>query len=895
MPLTTGSRLGSYEISVAIGSGGMGEVYRARDAKLGRDVALKVLPETFARDAERLARFEREAKVLASLNHPNIAAIYGFENSNGADALVMELVEGPTLADRIKQGSIHVDEALRIARQICEALEYAHERGIVHRDLKPANVKVTSDDAVKILDFGLAKAIEGDPSSMDVNNSPTLTRMATQAGVLLGTAAYMSPEQAKAKPLDRRADIWAFGCVLYEMLTGKMAFRGETVTDTLAAVIKEEPDQSLLPAETPNRVRTLLQRCLQKDPKQRLRDIGEARIAIEDVLAGTAEPSTATHVPVAAGRKSRWAAWGIGGAGVALAAFFSPSYFREVPTPPTIRAEISAPSKLAFAFGEPDGAPLLAPDGTKLVFPAENADGKESLWIRPLDSLAPQQLPGTESAKFPFWSPDSLEIGFFQDGKLKRIDLAGGPPVVLCDAQDARGGAWSSEGVIVFAPHAINGTPLEQVPATGGQPSPVASPKGTGAGFSTRWPEFLPDGQHFTYLSGNLDQPGSPNLGVYVGKLRSNEVKFLAPADSEALYAPPGYLVFLRGDTLMAQEFDAGNQELKDSAVPIAQGVGSPRQYRLGLFSVSRTGLLIFGQTPGEGGGQLTWFDAAGKQSGTVGQAGVSFPRLSPDGKRLAYMAGSVARMNGDIWVADLERGIQTRFTFGPQINVAPVWSPDGSQIAYAGLAPGSGGFAIFVKNSSGAGDAQQIFYQPVTNSIPTDWTADGKYIIFRALGQNGRAGIWALPLSGDRKPFPYIRSQFNVDAGRVSPNGRWIAYASDESGTDEVYVSSFPYGGGKWQVSQGGGDEPEWGREGNTVYYHAPGGTIMKASVRETGSAIEIGNAERILQQPMSAVLSGVAYAVSPDEKRFLVDKSDQGAPEPLTLVTNWTATLKK
>ncbi len=904
--LSPGTKLGSYEITAEIGKGGMGEVYRARDAKLGRDVAIKVLPEAFARDAERMARFEREAKVLASLNHPNIASIYGLEDSTSTHALVMELVDGPTLADRLKSGPIPLDESLRIARQIADALEYAHERGIVHRDLKPANIKISRDDAVKILDFGLAKAIEGDSSSMDMSNSPTLTRMATQAGVLLGTAAYMSPEQAKAKPVDRRADIWAFGCVLYETFTGRLTFGGETVSDTLAAVIRAEPDWSLLPSNTPGGVRVLLQRCLQKDSKQRLRDIGDARISLDEILSGASEPSaTGPGITSPAPGWRRVLPWATAIVLAIVAAAFAFAYWRAGSTQlQPIRSLISAPPKVSFAFSpEPYGAPLLSPDGTRLVFPGQGTDGKESLWVRPLDSLDAQQLQGTDGATFPFWAPDSRQLGFFQDGKLKKIDVTGGPPVTICDAENARGGTWNQSGTIVFAPRpavaaATNGTGamLFQVSAAGGTPTAIASHKESTGTFSNRWPKFLPDGRHFLYLGGNLYAPGTDQLGIYVGELGSNEAKFLVQADSDALYAAPGYLLFLRGNTLMAQHFDAGNQKLQGSAFPVGEDIGSPQAFRLGMFSASQTGLLIYGAAP-EFGGQLVWFDATGKRLGTAGPPGASYPSLSPDGKLLVYSSVSLSALTGDIWIEDLERGVQTRFTFGP-MSIAPVWSPDGSRIVYASITKNF--LSLFVKNSSGVGSPEPLNSADSRFQIPTSWSRDGRYILFqRSAGNAGKGGraIWAMPFFGDRKPFPYLQSQFDVGEGAFSPDGRWVAYASDESGNSEVYLSPFPGAGSKWQVSQGGGDGPQWSHDGSGLYYVASGGKMMEASIKENGSAVEIGASRQLFQDPMmftNAAESNIGYAVTPDGKRFLIDEASANAT-PLTLVTNWAAGSKQ
>jgi eukaryotic-like serine/threonine-protein kinase len=905
--MTPGTKLGPYEITGAIGAGGMGEVYRAHDPKLGRDVAIKVLPEAFARDAERMARFQREAKVLASLSHPNIATIYGLEDSGSTRALVMELVEGPTLADRIKAGPIPVDEAVRIARQIADALEYAHERGIIHRDLKPANVKVTNDDAVKVLDFGLAKALEGDPSSIDISTSPTISRMATQQGVLLGTAAYMSPEQAKAKTVDRRADIWAFGCVLYEMLTGKQAFTGETVTDTLASIIKEEPDLQKLPAATPMRVRVLLQRCLQKDPKQRLRDIGDARISLEEVLSGAPEGAGSVGVLPAMRALNRRSVLFLGAGALLIAAVTGVAVWnlKRLPAPTlgqTMRFEIPMPDKTIGG-----GTFALSPDGRKLVFAATGADGQSRLWVRSIDTIEARPLDGTEGATLlPIWSPDSRFIAFGAQGKLKKIEASGSPPVTLCDALSFQGGGWSRDGEIVFGSNVGN----QQVSALGGSPSAITARRNSVA------PSFLPDGRHFVYFQADAASPG-----VYLGSVDTtppgqSPQKLLDDA-SPAVYTPSldpavGYLLFVRGagppgslGTLMAQPFDTRRLKLTGEAVPIVEHVANTG------FSASATDTLVYvtgfhalpvGGVRGTIQGQLTWFDREGKVLGTFGEPGLYRTlALSPDGKRVAFdRADSGLR---DIWLYEFARGVTTRFTFDSATDMYPIWSPNSSRIAFASYRGGP--IDLYQKASNLAG-ADELLFKSVELKFPTSWSPDGLFLLFYTAGPPSQIGLLPLSSGPDRKPIPLEQSKFNQLFGRFSPDERWVAYTSDESGRAEIYVRPFDASAargsssagdtaitGKWMVSKEGGINPLWRHDGKELFYFALNGTAMAVDVSTSG-VFQAGVPRALFKVPADVLF----WDVSPDGKRFLMaapSAASPGAQTPFTVVLNWPSLLKK
>jgi Tol biopolymer transport system component len=886
MPLSTGYRLGFYEIRAPIGAGGMGEVYRAGDTKLKRDVALKILPEAFARDADRMLRFQREAEVLASLNHPNIASIYGVEESSGTRALVMELAPGPTLAERISDGPIPEDEAIHIARQIAEALEYAHEKGVIHRDLKPANVKITPEGAVKILDFGLAKALSGDDSAItgDAGNSPTLTMGATKAGVILGTAAYMSPEQARGKNVDRRADIWAFGVVLAEMLTGKRLFRGEDMSEILASVIKEEPRWETVP----ERFRPLLRRCLEKDPRRRLRDIGDAMALLE---------ATATPIAVqsaAAPARRPWAAWTAAVLFFVLAAAavpFSVAHLREKPAvAQPMRFEIPAPPKASFEVYT-----SLSPDGRRLAFTAYSPDGVPRIWIRDLETLQARQLAGTENPASLWWSPDSRYVAFGRGQQLKKIDVAGGPAQTLCESKNAVGsGAWSKSDVIVFGGRGTG--PLQQVSSAGGTPSPLTQLDTARQETFHSFPSFLPDGRHFVYFrrSSNVEN-SSISLGSLDAKPEEQNSKRLIPSQFSAAYAASstpgaGHLLFLRDGTLMAQAFDEEKLELTGEPVPVAEQVGSSNQY--GNFSASANDVLAY-RTGAAGTLQLTWFDRNGKSLGTVGEPSL-FARLalSPDSTRAAVRRSTAS---GDLWLMDFMRGVSTRFTFDPSQNDFPVWSPDGSRIVFHSNRGSR--FDLYQKASNGAG-TEELLLKSDQDKTPTAFSRDGRFLLFSSQDPKNGTDLWVLPMEGDRKPVPVLQTEFNERNAMFSPDMRWIAYGSNESGRAEVYVRPFAAPGsgtsatsGKWQVSKDGGDFPHWRQDGKELYFRLPGGAVMAVQVTPTPTTFEAGVPHVLFNYPAQA---GVEPA--PDGNRFLVEAFQQDqAAAPITVVLNWQSALRK
>ena len=898
MALTPGEKLGSYLVLAPLGVGGMGEVYRATDTKLDREVAIKVLPAALARDPERLARFEREAKVLASLNHPNIAQIYAVEESPaGTDphykALVMELVKGETL-----KGPVPLDTALKYAAQIASALDAAHEKGITHRDLKPANIMVTPEGVIKVLDFGLAAITQPSQGDQQIaTNIATLTMSPTQTGMIMGTAPYMSPEQASGKPVDRRTDIWAFGVVLWELLTGKKLFDGETISHILAAVLKDEPNVDSVPEQ----VRPLLKRCLEKDVKKRLQSIGDWDLLL---TIGTGSAGGAGFQPAAEASAS--ASSRVGKIAIAAAAVFAlaavalgvVAYRHANEEPPrAVKMSVLPPDKATIIGGS---LPAVSPDGRHLAFVA-TADGKTELWVRDLDSLAARALTGTDEARDPFWSPDSRSIAFYADNKLKRIDAAGGPALVLCGipADRPRGGSWSKNDVLVFAPNNGNNG-IFRVPSSGGIATPVTELDKASGDATHRFPWFLPDGRHFLYTvpAGGV----ADKVAVYVGDVDSkagakNRRRVLA-ASSMVVYSPPGYLLFVRDQTLMAQGFDAAKLQTTGDAVPIAEQVDSGNNAARYQFSLSQNGVLAYSAGGVTGTYQLTWTDRSGKASGTIGSPNTYADfRLSPDEKRIAFERFGGG--NQDIWVMDLERGVTSRLTFDPAADRIPLWSPDGLRILYANGR--SGGFDLYSRAATGAGPEEALVKIGAPNAWGTSWSHDGRFLLYTSRATGAKTGygvdLWIAPQFGDRKPFPYLQTEFDESDGVFSPDGRWVAYVSSESGRPEIYVQAFPPSGAKFQISTGGGAEPQWRNDGTELFYRSNDGNLMVVPVK-SGAVFETGVPRPLF--PIAVNASGGVgyhnYAVSNDGQRFLVASNAAGQKSvPMTVVLNWQAALKK
>jgi len=900
MPLVSGTKLGPYEIISPLGAGGMGEVYRARDKRLGRDAAIKVLPEAFAGDAQRMGRFEREAKVLASLNHPNIAVLYGFEESNRTRALVMELVDGATLAERIKQGPLAIEEALPTAKQMAEALEYAHARGIIHRDLKPSNVKLTPDGQVKLLDFGLAKALEGETSEEELQNSPTLSAAATRAGMMLGTAAYMAPEQARGKRVDRRADIWAFGCVLYEMLTGRGAFDGETTSDILAGVIRAEPDWTLLDGSVPPRIRELIRRCLQKDPKQRLQAIGEARIAVDGAIDGSSNEALGAQAK--GPTQALWRSvlpWGIAAVGVAAALLFGGSLLRERPavTHPVMRASVMLPERLSGVFSANPGSPIaISPDGSRLVFVGAPAGKPSQLYLRQLDEQAATPIPNTEEAIQPFFSPDGQWVGFFANGKMRKVLIHGGPVTPLCEAQIPHGASWTTDDAIIYAPDLGSG--LMRISPAGSSPQTLTTPNAKEKELSHRWPQLLPGSKAVLFTIQMSTQASYDDAHIAVLSLQTGKWRTLLEGGSYARYVPSGHIVYAHAGTLMAVPFDLAGLRLTGPAIPAQEGViTTPATSGSAEYDVADSGLLAY--VPGSARPPeraLVWVD----RQGNAKELPVSVntyvtPRLSPDGKLLAVQILSSGAQ--DIWIYEFARNTLTRLSFGE--GAVPVWTPDNRRVIYRRRTPS---FSLLSKLVDGTGTEENLLGNDFddASAAPFSVSPDGRTLLFGRYSSTGATEVDALSLDGSGKFQPFLQSKFNQGSAHFSPDGRWVAYGSNQSGRGEIYVQPFPATGGKWMVSTEGGVYPLWASNGGEIFFRNDD-RMMSASV-ETRPAFKAGT-PRVLFQAGSYLGVGGSYVasgnydVAPDGQHFLMikEKDAPASSKEVSIVVHWTDELKR
>ena len=876
MTLTSGTKLGPYEIQAPLGAGGMGEVYRARDTRLERAVAIKILSAHLCQNAEARDRIDREARAISSLRHPNICHLYDVGEEDGISYLVMEYLEGETLGDRLHKGPLPLEQVLKVGAEICDGLEKAHRSGVVHRDLKPSNIMLTKTGA-KLMDFGLAKpavAALGAGSSSDP--MATMSRPLTAEGTIVGTFQYMSPEQVEGKEADARSDIFALGAVLYEMITGKRAFEGKTTASTIAAIMAAEPKPiSAVHPMSPPVLEHVTQACLAKDPDERLQTAHDVKLQLQWIV------QTGASVQLAERISQTRLAWVFAGLLLLVVVGGGSAWWvRTHQTVPVLYFNSPVP------FAANDVA--LSPDGrTAALVAYSDQANKYVLWTYEVGGRGTNTVQGTEGASHPFWSPDGRSIGFFADGKLKKVEVSSGRAAqVLCDAPNGRGGSWNRDGVILFSPHVDGG--VYRVSSAGGFPTAVTKPDASVS--SHRWPSFLPDGRHFLYLAANFGGEFEKNA-IFVGSLDSHETRLIVGASSNAAYADPGYLLYVRDNALVAQRFDTRTYTLSGEPRTISDEVQYFPQTDLALFGVATNQTLVVQTGKGADKSQFLWFDRSGKQVGAVGPSGLfANPAVSPDGRRVAFEQTDRDGRHVDIWIHELASDGVGRLTFGPGLNELPVWSPDGKEVVFGGLRKSS--WALLDKKADGSGSERMIGDSIPSVEGPSDWSRDGKYLLSFKTGE-----LWYVSIS-DRQPKPLLQGNWAVRNAQFSPDGKWIAYSSSETGNSEIYVSPFPNADSKWQVSRGGGQEPRWRRDGKELFYLSAEGKMMAVSVRaggnfEAGSPVTLFKAH--LRQPIS-VLDRVSYDVTADGQRFLINtKVDEPNAAPLSVILNWATEMER
>jgi serine/threonine protein kinase len=883
MALESGTKLGPYEIQSPLGAGGMGEVYRARDTRLDRIVAIKILASHLSSSPELKQRMEREARAISSLNHPHICQLYDIGSQNSTGYLVMEFLEGETLADRLRKGALPLNETLRIGIAVAEALTVAHRQGIVHRDLKPGNIMLTKGGA-KLMDFGLAKSASADLPA-GTSNAPLLSAAQTiseaspfspltTAGTMIGTIQYMSPEQIQGKEADARSDLFAFGAILYEMITGARPFGGKSQISVASAILEKEPEPiSAVQPLTPPALEHIVTACLAKNPDDRLQTAHDIALQLK-WIAQNKTAAVSSHEEK--GNSRERLAWLTAGllALVLIAAFL----WWHQSKGPERATYFSAP--LPFAARDVS----VSPNGhTVAVVGHRESERNNVIWIYEPGSPEATTLSNTEGASFPFWSPDGQSLGFFADGKLKKLNLANGTVQVLCEAPNGRGGSWNKDGVILFTPSGTLGVGLFSISASGGTPSQINVPDKTLNEDSNRWPVFLPDGIHYLYSAVNLSSSRKELHSIYIGSLNSNEKRFVAKAKGNTAYAAPGNLLFYRDQTLFAQRFDTKNFELAGEAIPILTDVQFFPRIAKAVFAASNTGLLVAERNADSGASQVLWFDRKGQQIGVALNPGIyGNIMLAPNGKMLASDTTDPSNQNTNVWTYDLETRSEKRLTFDASFDALPIWSPDGGHIVFASNREHK--FELYLKDSNGAND-EKVIAKGAVDAFPTDWSRDGRYVIYQSGSE-----LWFMTMP-ELRAVQFLKRNSTLKDGRFSPDGKWLAYSSNESGRWEIYVTSFPEGHGRWQVSTVGGDQARWRGDGKELFYLSGDSNIMAVPVK-TGANFDAGTPVALFQanpREMIATSEQFAYDVSSDGQKFLINTQIKTAMTPMSVILNW------